>query len=81
MRREKIAAWDRLDMADIAAVWPASAQIAPIPIPEVEAGAWESPARHMHAAPGARTSANPLVAFAYVALAVAFAASALTGIF
>jgi hypothetical protein len=35
MLHEKISV-DRLDSLDIAAVWPSSAQIAPVPIPDLE---------------------------------------------
>lgn len=38
MLHDKITAADRLDSVEIAAVWPASAQIAPVPIPDFEPG-------------------------------------------
>jgi hypothetical protein len=37
MLQEKIAVSGRIDSVDVAAVWPVSAQVAPVPIPEIEA--------------------------------------------
>ena len=36
MRHEQILAKDSFDTVDIAAVWPTSTQVAPLPIPELE---------------------------------------------
>jgi hypothetical protein len=80
MRHEKVAASDRLDMADIAAVWPASAQIAPVPIPDVEPGSWDGAALRAPTASDAHAGVHRLVIAALVALLAAFAASVLAGI-
>jgi hypothetical protein len=75
MRHEKIAVTDRLDSVDIAAVWPASAQIAPVPIPDIE------PDRPQHAflptpaAPDIPAGVGMMIVAAYVALISAFAAA------
>lgn len=80
MRQERVATSDGLDMADIAAVWPASAQIAPIPIPEVESMTWDDSAALTHAAPNARASMGSSLVIACAALIAIFTAIALTGI-
>ena len=80
MRHRKIAASGRLDMADIAAVWPASAQIAPIPIPEVEPAAWETPALHAPDPPLVSAGVRSFLIAGSAALAAAFAAGAVSGI-
>jgi hypothetical protein len=80
MRHEKVAASGRLDMADIAAVWPASAQIAPVPIPDVGPGSWEDPVLRTPVAGDGHAGVRRLVIAAFVALLAAFAASVVTGI-
>jgi hypothetical protein len=66
-------------MVDIAAVWPASAQIAPVPIPEVEPVTWDV-APLAGTAPNHRAHMGSLLVIAYVALMAVFAAITLTGI-
>ena len=65
-------------MADIAAVWPASAQVAPVPIPDMEPG--DAITLRSSPAPDAHASAHRLAIAALVALLAAFAAGVLTGI-
>ena len=46
MLYEKIPTARRLDMVDVVAAWPVSAQIAPIPIPDLEPEPMSQPERH-----------------------------------
>ena len=80
MRHDKGAASSRLDMADIAAVWPASAQLAPVPIPDVEPGPWDGGLLHAPA-PDVHSSVRPLIVAICAALLAALVASLMTGIF
>jgi hypothetical protein len=80
MRHDKVAASGRLDMADIAAVWPASAQIAPVPIPDMEPGPWEGGLLHAPVT-DVRSSVRPLIVAICAALLAAVVAGLMNGIF
>jgi hypothetical protein len=71
MRHEQITAKDSYTKVDVAAVWPASTQIAPLPAPEIEAPApaFEATA----AAPDVPASVGALIAGSYVVLVGTFA--------
>jgi len=75
MLHEKIEARGRVDGIDVAAVWPVSAQVAPVPIPEVEGPA--EAFRPTPAAPDvpAGVGAMIFVSYAMVIVALFFAAA------
>jgi hypothetical protein len=75
MRHEKISVTDRLDSVDIAAVWPVSAQIAPLPIPDLEFEQAERSCLPTPAAPDVPAGVGTMIVAAYVALIAAFAAA------
>ena len=74
MLHEKITA-DRLDSVDVAAVWPASAQIAPVPIPDIGPEQAARPFLPTPAAPDVPAAVGVMIVSAYVALIAAFAAA------
>ena len=73
MRHEQIEARDTYDKVDIAAVWPASAQVAPLPVPEIDRPAGTEPFRAAAAAPDVPAGVGVLIVGAYVGLVAAFA--------
>jgi hypothetical protein len=74
MLHEKISV-DRLDSLDIAAVWPSSAQIAPVPIPDLEPMQASRAFAPTPAAPDVPAGVGVLIVAAYVALIASFAAA------
>jgi hypothetical protein len=70
MRHEQISAKDSYTKVDVAAVWPASSQVAPLPAPDADqaAAAFEA----TPAAPDVPASVGVLIAGSYVALAGTF---------
>ena len=73
MRHEQIAARDTYSKVDIMAVWPTGAQIAPLPIPDIEQA---DPARTFAATPAAPdipAAVGWMIVLSYVALIAAFA--------
>lgn len=73
MRHEQILAKDSFDTVDIAAVWPASTQVAPLPIPDIEGTTAQKSFRATAAAPDVPASVGGLIAASYAALVGAFA--------
>lgn len=71
MRHERIAAHSGFTEADIAAVWPTSPQIAPLPIVEIEPSAEPDTHRSTPAAPDVPGSVGGMIAGAYAALIAA----------
>ena len=71
MRHEILKENDRFDTVDVAAVWPASAQVAPLPIAEVEASA-RAAVYGAPAAPEVPAAVGGLIVGAYVSLLGAF---------
>jgi hypothetical protein len=61
---------DRFDTVDIAAVWPASAQVAPLPLPDVDAA---EPALATGAVPDLPAAVGTLIVGSYAVLIAAFA--------
>ena len=72
MRHDSLKDRDGFDTIDVAAVWPASAQVAPLPIQELDpsAGAHPAPAA---AAPDVPPAAGLMIAGSYLALLAALA--------
>jgi hypothetical protein len=75
MRHQTIAAGDRVDIADIAAVWPTGVQIAPVPIPDIEPKDERSAFLPTPAAPDVPAGVGVMIVAAYAALIAAFAAA------
>lgn len=73
MRHEQISARDTYTKVDVAAVWPASAQIAPLPIPDVEQVAVSQPQQATAAAPDVPAAVGKLIIGSYVTLLGTFA--------
>ena len=71
MRHEQVADKASYQKVDIAAVWPASAQVAPLPVPDVEMQA--EPFRAAAAAPDVPAGVGVLIAGSYAALVGALA--------
>ena len=71
MRHQQIADKASYEKVDIAAVWPAGAQVAPLPVPDVEAAV--EPFRAAAAAPDVPAGVGVLIAGSYAALVGAFA--------
>jgi len=77
MRHERIAAHSRLTEADVAAVWPVSPQVAPLPIVQIEQLAEPDTHAQTPAAPDIPGSVGGMIAGAYaVLLAALFIAAA-----
>jgi hypothetical protein len=72
MRHEQISARDTYTKVDIAAVWPTGAQVAPLPIPDVDQPAAQAQ-RATPAAPDVPAAVGRLIVGSYVALLGAFA--------
>jgi hypothetical protein len=75
MRHESISITDRVEFGDVAAVWPISVQVAPVPIPDVEPHGVEPPFMPTPAAPDIPAGVGGLIVAAYVALIATFAAA------
>ena len=73
MRHEQIHIKDSFDTVDVAAVWPASTQVAPLPIPDIEGTAAQQTFRATAAAPDVPASVGSLIAASYAILVGAFA--------
>lgn len=73
MRHEVLKERDSFDTVDVAAAWPASAQVAPLPIPEVEPPADREPVYGAPAAPDVPAAVGGLIVAAYVSLVAVFA--------
>lgn len=80
MRHEALKDREKFDTVDVAAVWPASAQIAPLPIPELTPGKDRRVNRGALAAPDVPVEAGVMIAASYglllLTLALATVASA-----
>ena len=72
MRREQFARQD-YDAIDIAAAWPTSTQIAPVPIPELERIGERQKFRATPAAPDVPAAVGGMIAASYAGLIVALA--------
>jgi hypothetical protein len=70
MRHEQISAKDTYSKVDIAAVWPAGAQVAPLPIPDVEQATHQQATA---AAPDVPAAVGKLIIASYVTLLGSFA--------
>lgn len=66
MRHQAIQKRQQADARDIAAVWPSTTQIAPLPLPEIEAA--DAGVDHPGAAPDMPAAAGTLLAVVYTAL-------------
>ena len=73
MRHDSLKDRENFDTVDVAAVWPASAQVAPLPIPEAVDGCEEQVVRSTPAAPDVPAAAGFMIAGTYVALIAALA--------
>ena len=73
MRHEQIRAYDSYDRVDVAAVWPATTQVAPLPIPDIERPFDAEGFRAAPSAPDVPAGVGALIAAAYAALIAAFA--------
>ncbi len=73
MRHEVLKVRDSFDMVDVAAVWPAGAQVAPLPISEIEQPADREAVYGAPAAPDVPAAVGGLIVAAYVSLIAAFA--------
>lgn len=72
MRHEQIAARDTYTKVDIAAVWPTGAQVAPLPVPDLDQAAPQAQ-QATPAAPDVPAAVGKLIAGSYVTLLAAFA--------
>lgn len=72
MRHEQIHARDSYTSIDVAAVWPAAAQFAPLPVPEIEHAIAED-FRAAPSTPDLPVAVGKLIVTAYAALIAAFA--------
>lgn len=71
MRHEKLNQRDKIDGLDVAAVWPASAQLSPLPVPDrLDVDAPQSPEE---ATPDVPVAAGMMIVGAYVTLVGALA--------
>jgi hypothetical protein len=68
MRHEQISSRDSYARVDVAAVWPASSEVAPLPVPEAEV-----PVEPTAAAPDVPASVGAMIAASYVVLVGTFA--------
>ena len=73
MKREIFDLERNVDAADLAAAWPVSAQIAPLPLSEIEAACDTRPLHPAPAAPDGPVAAGGLLAISYVTLIAALA--------
>ena len=73
MKREIFDLERNVDAADLAAAWPVSAQIAPLPLSEIEAACDTRPLLPAPAAPDVPVAAGGLLAISYVTLIAALA--------
>jgi hypothetical protein len=74
MRHDQIAARDSYTKVDVAAVWPAGAQIAPLPVPDIaERPAAEQGFAPTPAAPDVPAAVGKLIVASYAGLLGAFA--------
>lgn len=73
MRYDSLKDRESFDTVDVAAVWPASAQVAPLPIPEIAESPARSAAMPAPAAPDVPPAAGIMIAGTYVALIAALA--------
>lgn len=71
MRHEQIKIRDSYVKVDAPAVWPASTQVAPLPIPDVEQAA--EPFRAAPSSPDVPAAVGGMIAASYAALVAAFA--------
>lgn len=71
MRHQSVHDRDKYDTVDVAAVWPATAQVAPLPIPEIAEDA--QLANPAPAVPDVPPAAGLMIAGTYVALIAALA--------
>ena len=71
MRHEQISAKDSYNKVDIAAVWPASAQVAPVPVLDLDEA--PRPFEATPAAPDVPASVGAMIAASYVMLVGTFA--------
>jgi len=73
MRHEQIKVKDSYGKVDVAAVWPSTGQVAPLPIPDIEPSAAQEVFRAAPAAPDVPAGVGILIAGSYAALVAAFA--------
>ena len=73
MRYEQIHAGTSYEKVDVAAVWPASAQLAPLPLHDIDRPLVADAFRAAPSAPDIPAAAGGLIAAAYAALIAAFA--------
>jgi hypothetical protein len=73
MRHDSLKDRENFDTVDVAAVWPATAQVAPLPIPDVAGEAQPDFAVSTPAVPDVPAAAGLMIAGTYVALLAALA--------
>ena len=73
MRHDQIHRKDSYNMVDIAAVWPAGAQVAPLPVPDIDEPAADAPFAPTPSSPDIPVAVGGLIAASYAALIAAFA--------
>lgn len=73
MRHEQIQVRDSYRELDVAAVWPSTIQVAPLPIPDIEPQVEAARFRAEAAAPDVPAAVGKLIVGAYVGLIAAFA--------
>ena len=73
MYREQLNAKQDYDAIDVAAVWPTSAQIAPIPVPGLEPNSKRQEFRATPAAPDVPAAVGGMIAASYAGLIIALA--------
>lgn len=71
MRHDSVKDRNEYDIVEVAAVWPATAQLAPLPIPELTERADSQPAAPAPAAPDVPAAAGFMIIASYVALLAA----------
>jgi hypothetical protein len=73
MQHDQILKEDSYNKVDIAAVWPASVQVAPLPVPDIEERAAAEPFVPTPSSPDVPVAVGGLIVVSYVALIAAFA--------
>ena len=73
MRHEQLSATDSFRKVDVAAVWPTSAQLAPLPLLDVEHGPTADDVGHAPAAPDVPGAVGAMIVGSYVVLLGTFA--------
>jgi hypothetical protein len=73
MRHDQIKATDSFTTVDLAAVWPASAQVAPLPLPDMQPPAEAAAFTPTPAAPDVPAAVGGMLVAAYAALLGSFA--------